>query len=281
MKINIARAFYIALVTTSFLAVCAGLFALQTGAQRRDQAKEAVSAPQNPVIPIPTPDPSCAELNASTDPAFVGITSDWEFTFRGTPPPTASSTPHSFVSDPGGIPWELTEGTPSSSKKISISGSSSLNNGVIDSVSFNSEQIIRSAIAVSIFGAGNVYIYPGAGTHYDSALKTPDGQPIAKFAVCFQPPPTAADVSISGSVVRIVAGRRIGLAKVRITVVGGGETFTVLTNWRGWYHIEGLEAGQTYVVIADHKFLTFVEKIKVVTASSNLDAVDFEAEASP
>ncbi len=87
--------------------------------------------------------------------------------------------------------------------------------------------------------------------------------------------PTAADVSLSG---RVMFGER-GVRNAMIRVTGDSLTtpITVLTGPNGSYVINGLRAGQTYVITAAARRFVFEEPTRVITLNDNAVGVDFSA----
>jgi len=86
--------------------------------------------------------------------------------------------------------------------------------------------------------------------------------------------PTAAPVSISGRVMT-ADGRPVYQARVLLTD-DSGNTVTVLTSPFGFYHFDGIPAGQTYVISATSKQHRFAAQ--VVTANDEIDDLDLVAE---
>lgn len=83
--------------------------------------------------------------------------------------------------------------------------------------------------------------------------------------------PTAAGVTISGRVLNSI-GRGEARARVYVTDANG-VTRTVTTNNFGFYRIEGLQAGETYIVNVFAKQAQY--NPRVVTASSDVSELDF------
>lgn len=87
--------------------------------------------------------------------------------------------------------------------------------------------------------------------------------------------PTAAGVSVSG----MVRSGKVGIPDARVTVAGGDLTqaITTRTNSFGNYTIEGLAAGQTYVVTVDSRRYTFTQPTQILTVTDNVTELDFVA----
>ncbi len=55
------------------------------------------------------------------------------------------------------------------------------------------------------------------------------------------------------------------------------EPLTAVTNQFGYYHFEGIEAGQTYIITVGHKRYAFSEPSRVIELFDNLSDLDFVA----
>ena len=87
--------------------------------------------------------------------------------------------------------------------------------------------------------------------------------------------PTAAAVSNSGRVTT-ANGRAIGSAL--ITVQGmDGALRSAVTNTSGYYRVEGLTAGESFVVTVSAKKYAFAEPTRFVTLGDSIEGVDFRA----
>ena len=89
--------------------------------------------------------------------------------------------------------------------------------------------------------------------------------------------PLAANASISG---RITAADGIGIRNAVITVSGGtlAQPLRIRTGAFGYYSIQDLEVGQTYVLTVNSKRFTFTNPSRVITLNENLDEIDFISE---
>jgi hypothetical protein len=85
--------------------------------------------------------------------------------------------------------------------------------------------------------------------------------------------PTAAPVSISGRVLSS-NGQPLHLARVILTA-GDGSMRSATTNTFGFYSIDGLGAGQTYILTAMAKGFAFAPR--VVTLNEDLTGIDLTA----
>ena len=90
--------------------------------------------------------------------------------------------------------------------------------------------------------------------------------------------PTSANGSISGRVATL-GGR--GIPNASITITGGGltEPRRSLTNSFGFYQIEGLPVGQTYVVEVRSRRYLFSEPVRVINFDDSIFGLDFIADS--
>lgn len=88
--------------------------------------------------------------------------------------------------------------------------------------------------------------------------------------------PTAARVRVGG---RVITANGRGIGNTRVMLTGGNltEPLTAVTNQFGYYHFEGIEAGQTYIITVGHKRYAFSEPSRVIELFDNLSDVDFVA----
>lgn len=88
--------------------------------------------------------------------------------------------------------------------------------------------------------------------------------------------PTAAEASVSG---RVVTANGNGIRNARVSItLPNGEFRTVLSGTFGYYHIEDLEVGQTYILSIASKRFTFANSNMAINLNGNLTNVDFVAE---
>jgi hypothetical protein len=89
--------------------------------------------------------------------------------------------------------------------------------------------------------------------------------------------PTAAEVSISG---RVTTSSGAGIKNAAIVVTGNGlpRPFIAKTASLGYYMIEGLQAGETYVVTVVSKRFTFQVPSRVISLTDSVDDIDFVAD---
>lgn len=88
--------------------------------------------------------------------------------------------------------------------------------------------------------------------------------------------PLAAEASITG---RVIAADGTGIRNAVIVVTGGNLTQPRLirTGPFGYYSVEGLEVGQTYVLTIQSKRFTFANPTRVVSLQDNIEDLDFVA----
>lgn len=89
--------------------------------------------------------------------------------------------------------------------------------------------------------------------------------------------PLAANASISG---RVAAADGIGIRNAVIVVTGGtlAQPLQIRTSVFGYYSIQDLEVGQTYVLTVNSKRFTFTNPSRVITLAENLENADFISE---
>lgn len=85
-----------------------------------------------------------------------------------------------------------------------------------------------------------------------------DGSDIGAFEFAFAP--SSGEVSLSGQVVTTYWKKPSSIAGARITVTApGGETWTTTSSSFGYFVIEGIPAGSSYLVSVSHKRYSFQE----------------------
>lgn len=75
-------------------------------------------------------------------------------------------------------------------------------------------------------------------------------------------PPTAASVTVSGRILT-AKGSAIGNVTIHLTD-GEGNVLTARSNGFGYFHLEGVQAGQTYVLTASHRYYHFESRVIAV-----------------
>jgi hypothetical protein len=87
-------------------------------------------------------------------------------------------------------------------------------------------------------------------------------------------PPTAASVSVTG---RVSSGKGAGIAQASVTLTGAnGQNRYALTNPFGYYRLDEIAAGETYILTVTHKGYSFTTQI--VSVTEDLTELNFAAE---
>ncbi len=89
---------------------------------------------------------------------------------------------------------------------------------------------------------------------------------------------TAANVSVGGQV-RDAFGTGISRATITVQNLSSGETRTVLTGSFGYYRVDDLPSGDSYIVTVSHKRYTFSNNSSIFTLSDAIENLDFTADA--
>lgn len=92
--------------------------------------------------------------------------------------------------------------------------------------------------------------------------------------------PSAAGVGIAG---RVMTADGVGLGRVVVSVTGAGlgAPRFALTSPFGYYFIDDLDAGATYIVTVNSKQYGFAQPSRVVTLGDAITDLDFIAETPP
>ncbi len=99
-----------------------------------------------------------------------------------------------------------------------------------------------------------------------------DGSDIGAFEFAFAP--SSGEVSLSGQIVTTYWKKPSSIAGARITVTApGGETWTTTSSSFGYFVIEGLPAGSSYLVSVSHKRYSFQEW--TLNLSENIEGMLF------
>jgi hypothetical protein len=93
-----------------------------------------------------------------------------------------------------------------------------------------------------------------------------------------QTAPTAADASIGG---RVLTADGRGIRNIRVVVTGGdlAEPITAITNSFGYYRVDGLRAGESYVVSVGGKRYAFDIPSRLVSLGEDALDVNFVGQA--
>ena len=88
--------------------------------------------------------------------------------------------------------------------------------------------------------------------------------------------PTAGEVAVAG---RVMTADGTGIRNARVTVSGGdlAQPLTAVTGAFGNYRVEGLTAGETYVVTVASKSYVFEAPSRIVTLGDSVAGLDFTA----
>lgn len=88
--------------------------------------------------------------------------------------------------------------------------------------------------------------------------------------------PTAAMVSVSG---RVLTARGQGIRNVYLTLTNGtGAIKTAQTTSFGYFHFDGIEVGQTYILEINSKKYVFANPTRVLTVQDAITDADFIGE---
>jgi hypothetical protein len=127
-------------------------------------------------------------------------------------------------------------------------------------------------------GTWSLYIRDDNGVPRNASMLVVNGQVAGGWGLEFLAP-TSSGVSVSGRV--LTAGGQ-GIRNAEITVTGNTLTtpITVRTGAFGNYNVEGLAAGETYVITVGSQRYTFAMPSRVVTLSDSVTGFDFTAEVT-
>lgn len=214
---------------------------------------------------------TCANLNASTDPAFAHMTENSEWKFD--PPNSTSFAPRTSGLG-GGLP-----SNPNMFMSLTVSPSTTMTTW---SLSWSSTAAIDRLVSAVIIKGGNVgtyvYPYPSLSAGDVGPFVLPSNQAISHISFCFEPfsAPTAAPVSVSGRVVSS-SGRGISNTYVSVVNLNTGETKTAVTNMFGNYKVMDLNIGDLYTISVMSKRYTFNEPVRTFQIEADLTSMDFVA----
>ena len=234
---------------------------------------EAILGAPVPVIVAGTP--TCADLNASVNPAFSHITEDWGMRVTRSPAIPFNEL-YTFVNGPH---TQLIGGAaPSAASRLRLAAGG-------NTLGWLTNRPISAVIVQSALLGANVYHYnPGSFGGFESGsgdgfgLTTPGGcAAIVNVTFCFQSlEPTAAPASVTGRVTDASGGGIFG-ARLTLTNVQNGEMWTALTNAFGHFTIENVPVGTFYTLTVSHRRFTFANATRTFTLNGDLDGADFVA----
>jgi hypothetical protein len=229
-------------------------------------------------VDAPTPvvfpgNPTCATINASTNPAFSHIEDDFGFKIDEASPNYAN-VPFNNGSNPsrslmGGAGADVT-------RTVSVSTTAG------NTFNWSSTKAITAVIVKGGPNGANVYPYnpfsfggiAGGGT----GLTTPGAYGVSHVVFCFglQLAPSAANASITGRVLDST-GMPIRGATIQIWNVTAGSYAYAYTNTFGYYTLVDLPVADFYVITANHGRYIFENNERSFTLDDNLTGVDFVA----
>lgn len=214
--------------------------------------------------------PSCATLNASSNPAFAHMTTDWEFKLD---PPSAGT--HALTSVSGGMP-------PSANLFINTAFTNG-NTMSAWSMSWSAPQFVDRLVSAVIVKGGpngaNVYPYNPLDSGDTGPFTVPgEVYGISHLSFCFEPfsAPSAADAAVSGRVLS-ATGRPISGAVVTLINLNTGKTERVVTNSFGVYIFSGLPVNNFYTMNVQAVRQTFYDPARTFELADNLTDYDFVA----
>lgn len=223
-----------------------------------------VDAPSASVAPIffASVNITCAKLNGSPDPAFSHIVKNDSVTLTG----AALNGVHTFTNGPG----RVVDGAQDAGVSFSIASNASA------VTNWDSQWAIT---AVILRFPGGSWAYPYKPFKLTDTNLNP-GEPggIVSVVFCYDDVvTTAGEGSISG---RVIDSDGYGISKAQLILVNGntGEARIVMTNPFGFYHFNGLDVSELYVLNVSHKRYSFPEKQRVVSLDDNLTDVNFMAD---
>lgn len=231
------------------------------GSESRQETETLITASVTPVVV--SGNPSCATLNASSDPAFAHITSN--FGFKIDPPASGTFT---FTNAAG---RSLTGGAPSD-------GSSTLTIAIQNSTTFD-WSATRTIKAVIVKGGPNANVYPYSPFSFgDTTLTTVNNSfGISHIEVCFDNSvTTAARTSVSG-IVTDEFGNGIPRTTITIMNTNTSEIQTAITNSFGVYQFDGLEVGNFYIVSASNRRYSFETNQQFFVLNDAVSDLNFKA----
>lgn len=229
------------------------------GAESKKETETIIMASVTPIVV--SGNPNCAAINASSDPAFAHITSN--FGFKIDPPASGTFT---FTNGSGKT---LTGGAPSSP-------TSTVTVTIQNSTTFDwlSNRAIK---AVIVKGGPNANVYPYNPFSFgDTTLTTVNNSfGISHIEFCFEPfVSTAARVSVSGHVADEFG---IGIPRTTLTIFNTttSETKTAISNSFGYYQFDGLEVGSSYIVSATNKRYSFENNQQLLVLNDAVGDLNF------
>jgi hypothetical protein len=230
-----------------------------TGSLSEQEAETSFTSPVTPVF-VPG-NPTCAAINASSDPAFAHITSDWGLKLD--PPASGIFT---FTNSAGTILQGGASPSPSTSVTVNLTGGAILD--------WSATRAIQAVIVKAGSGA-NVYPY-NPFAFGDTGLITPGGHNSSHLVFCIPDSGmTAARVPVGG---RVYDHGGQGLARTTLTIQNTqtSETRTVVTNSFGAYRFDEMEVGYVYLIGARNKKFSFENGVRAIQLNDAIENLDFK-----
>ncbi len=214
--------------------------------------------------------------SAAVFPAIITIIKDsqpntgWPFSFTATGQPGLAS----FILDDDGLPQV---GYPNSHTFTNLAYFGSAN-----------AVVVTESIDGSIFSLGDVLCtsdpHGGSGTNNNTvslaagnvSITLEEGEIVSCTFVNLITGPTASDAYISGRVMTNT-GRPISRAMISVTRPSNGEVRRVYTGTFGYYKIEGLPVGESYLVTVAAKRFAFSPASMLVNLNDNVEGFNFTA----
>ena len=217
----------------------------------------------------PTPiqvsgNPSCATLNASSNPAFAHINEDYEFKVD---PPIAGSMSITGSGVGGGMSQNA-----NLFLSLAYSNAQTLTSWTLTPASAQYlDRLVSAVIVKGGPGGANVYPYNPLDNGDSGSFMVPGGQQaISHLSFCFEVslPPSAADGSVSGRVVDYY-GRSISGATLTLVDLSTGETMRAVTNTLGYYKFTGLETSNLFNLDVQARRYRFDESVRTFGLHGN------------
>lgn len=149
-----------------------------------------------------------------------------------------------------------------------------LSTGVLDTSFDNGDGIVTITLGSNSDIAYSISLQSGGGIIV-SGSKGDFGSKEFATARLIGVQPTAANATISGMITKSTGG---GASQVRVSLIDGmGNTSYAITNSFGYYSFTNVPVGQTYILIANHKFYTFTPSSRVINLMEDFTMANFVA----
>lgn len=246
--------------TSNWVVPFAGRFIVKgIGGASEQEVETVVAGAATPVFV--SGNPTCAAINASSDPAFAHITSDWGFKID---PPAGGNFP--FINSAGTILQGGASPSPTTSVTVNLTSGTTMD--------WSATRAVQAVIVKAGAGA-NVYPY-NPFAFGDTGLATPGGHGFSHLVFCIPDSgSTAARVPVSG---RVFDHGGQGLARTTLTIVNTNtsETWTAVSNSLGSYRFDGMEVGFVYLISARNKKFTFENGTRSFQLTDAIENLDFK-----